>query len=77
VEGCRTGVFNVPNRDAALDLGVGIVFSSALTILRGRTKADHPEASAYLLLLGLGVPADRARDVIRKPLAIVPAAKSV
>ena len=66
--GCRSGVFNVPSRDAALDLGVGIVFAAAVTILRGSTKPDHPEATAHLLLVGLGVPVDRAIGLVKRPL---------
>jgi AcrR family transcriptional regulator len=70
--GRKLGVFNVPNADAALDISVGTVFSSGLTILRDPTKPDHPEAAAYMLLLALGVPAAKARDYTSKPLAKLP-----
>lgn len=70
--GTRLGVFTVPSRDAALDLSVGTVFASAFTVLRGQTKPDHPEATAYMLLLGLGVPPERAAELVREPLPPIP-----
>jgi AcrR family transcriptional regulator len=74
-EGYRVGTFNVANADVALDLSMGIVFSSALTILRGPTKPDHPEATACVLLIGLGVPAERAKEIVAMPLKTVPSPK--
>lgn len=71
VEGIKQGIFNVPNRDVAMDLSMGIVFAAALTILRGHTKADHPETTACTLLIGLGVPAQRAKEIVSMPLKTV------
>lgn len=71
-EGHRLGVFSVRNRDVALDLSMGLVFASALTILRGSTRADHAEATAYVMLIGLGVPAERAQEIVSTPLKAIP-----
>lgn len=68
----KLGTFDVPNSVAALAMGVGAVFASALTILREQTKPDHPEATAYMLLLALGVPSPTAREIVSKPLAKLP-----
>lgn len=65
---CKLGVFKVPNAEAALDSSVGIVFASALAILRGPTRADYPEATAYILLLALGVLSASAKELVARPL---------
>ena len=52
--GCASGVFKVGNRDAAPDLALGSVLISAMTILQGPTRPDHPEATAELILRAFG-----------------------
>ena len=66
--GCATGVFQVGNREAALDVALGAVLVSAMTILQGPTKPDHPEATTEFILRALGVSVSQARRVVSLPL---------
>lgn len=68
----KLGTFKVPNAEAALDIGVGVVFAAALTVLRGPTRPDHPEATAYMLLLALGVSPAKAQEIVARPLPTLP-----
>lgn len=70
--GCATGVFNVSNREAALDVALGGVLVSAMTILQGPTSPDHPEATAELVLRALGMPSSQARRLVSAPLPELP-----
>jgi AcrR family transcriptional regulator len=70
--GCATGVFHVGNRDAALNVALGGVLVSAMGILQGPTKPDHPEVTAELVLRALGVPASQAQRVVSQPLPELP-----
>ena len=70
--GCATGIFKVGNREAALDIALGAVLVSAMTILKGSTKPDHPEATTELILRALGVPASQAQRMVSLPLPDLP-----
>src|SRR5207249_2021310 len=66
--GCAKGVFQVSNREAALDVALGAVLVSAMTILQGPTKPDHPEATTEFILRALGVSVSQARRLVSLPL---------
>jgi AcrR family transcriptional regulator len=70
--GCATGIFKVGNREAALDVALGAVLVSAMTILQGSTKPDHPEATTELILRALGVPGSQAQRIVALPLPDLP-----
>jgi AcrR family transcriptional regulator len=70
--GCATGVFQVGNREAALDVAMGAVLVSAMTILQGPTKPDHPEATTEFILRALGVSVSQARRLVSLPLPDLP-----
>jgi AcrR family transcriptional regulator len=66
--GCKTGMFKVGNHQAALDLALGSVLVSAMTILQEPTQPDHPEATAELVLRSLGVPGNQAQRIVNAEL---------
>ena len=58
---------------AAVDLVQGTVLAAMRTVLEGRAGADHASVVAAMLLRGLGVDADEADAIARKPLPPIPA----
>lgn len=53
---------------AAVDLVQGAVLAGMRTVLEGRAGAEHAGAIAAMVLRGLGVDADEADAIARKPL---------
>lgn len=66
--GCKQQVWKVHDQDAAVDLAVGTVLAAALRILRGPTKSDHPEKTAYIVLLALGTSPEQIKRFVSMPL---------
>jgi AcrR family transcriptional regulator len=67
-EGIRSGVFKVGDANVGRDMMLGSTVAAMTTLLRGDVSADYPEAVAKHILIGLGVPAQRADRIASKPL---------
>lgn len=66
--GKRRGRFRYRSETAALDLIQGAVLAGMRSVLEGRAGPEHPAGVAVLVLRGLGVDADEAELLARRPL---------
>jgi AcrR family transcriptional regulator len=66
--GRRRGRFRYATEVAALDLVQGTVLAGMRTILEGRADEGHPGVIAALVLRALGVAADEADAIAKRPL---------
>lgn len=80
-EDLRLGVkqksFRVPSEDAAIDMIGGAVNNAMRRIIMGAASASHGTALATMVLRGLGMPAEDAAAVARRPLPDFPPLGSV
>jgi AcrR family transcriptional regulator len=72
--GKRRGRFRYRSERAALDLLQGAVLAGIRSVIEGKAGREHASAIAALVLRGLGVDADEAEALARRPLPPVPAA---
>jgi AcrR family transcriptional regulator len=66
--GRRRGRFTYRDEAAALDLITGTVLAGIRTVLDGRAGPEHPALIAGVILRGLGVSADEADEIVKRPL---------
>lgn len=66
--GVKQKQFKVPSEAAAMDVIAGVCGSAMRRVALGAAPANHDVACAALVLRALGVPADVAADVARRPL---------
>jgi len=66
--GRRHGRFTYRDETAALDLVTGAVLAAIRTVLEGRAGAAHAALVAGVILRGLGVSADEADELVKRPL---------
>lgn len=67
-EGIDSGDFTIPNVEAGRDILLGSGLAAATTLLNGTARDDHIEGVAAGVLMALGLPAERAREIARAPL---------
>jgi AcrR family transcriptional regulator len=67
-QGIEAGEFDVPNATVGRDLMTGTVMASVRTMLRSGSDPSEPRIIAYHLLIALGVPHARAREITDSPL---------
>lgn len=72
--GRRAGRFTYRSERAAVDLVQGVVLAGMRSILEGASATRHARETTGLVLQGLGVPAEEASEVARRPLPPLPAA---
>jgi len=68
--GRRRGRFTYRDETAALDLITGTVLAGIRSVLEGRAGREHAALIAGIILRGLGVSADEADDLVRRPLPL-------
>jgi AcrR family transcriptional regulator len=66
--GRRRGRFTYRDETAALDLVTGTVLAGMRSVLEGRAGEGHAALVAGMILRGLGVPADEADALVKRPL---------
>lgn len=71
-EGIDSGDFTIPNVEAGRDILLGSGLAAATTLLNGTARNDHIESVAAGVLIALGLPAERARELARAPLPRLP-----
>lgn len=71
--GVRQKRFRVPSEEAAMDLVTGVCTAAMRRVALGQAPARHDIAAATLVLRALGMPADEAAELARRPLPPLPA----
>jgi AcrR family transcriptional regulator len=66
--GVKQKKFKVPSEAAAMDMINGVVTTAMRRVALGLAPPKHDVACTALLLRGLGVPADEAAEVAKRPL---------
>lgn len=68
VEGIDAGVFAIPSSALGRDLILGTALAAIAAMLRQQMPNDYPEQVAGHILLGLGVPHAKAKELAHLPM---------
>jgi hypothetical protein len=71
-KGVRRGRFIVPSRQAAADAVLGAGLIGLLSVSNGRAGPEHGSNIATVTLRALGIDADEAAEIARRPLPPLP-----
>lgn len=72
IDGIKAGVFPIPSSELGRDIIMGSALAAIGAMLRQKLPDDYPEAVAGFILMGLGVPYEKAHQCAHAPLPALP-----